>query len=64
MNEQDLNKMVVLLQMNSELNLINSRLIDVLLMPDNQRQQYKSQILLLQDEKRKLQKIIKEYIEK
>lgn len=64
MNEQDLNKMMVLLQMNSELNLVNSRLIDVLLLSEQQRQQYKIQIKELQDEKKKLQKIIKEFIEK
>lgn len=64
MNEQDLNKLAVLVQMTTELNLVNSRLIDVLLLPEQQRQQYKIQIKELQDEKKKLQKIIKEYIEK
>jgi hypothetical protein len=64
MNEQDLNKLAVLVQMTTELNLVNSRLIDVLLLPEQKRQQYKTQIKELQDEKKKLQKIIKEYIEK
>lgn len=64
MNEQDLNKMMMLLQMNSDLNLINARLIDVLLLPEAERNKYKKAISELQDEKKKLQKIIKEFIEK
>ncbi len=57
-------KLSVLLYMNSELNIINGRLIDVLMIPEEKRKQYKDQIKELQEQKKKLQKMIGDYIKK
>lgn len=57
-------KLSVLLYMNSELNIINGRLIDVLMLPDKERKIYSEIIKKLQDEKKKLQKMIGDYIKK
>lgn len=57
-------KLNVLLYMNSELNIINGRLIDVLMLPEEQRKNYSKIIKTLQDEKKKLQKMIGDYIKK
>lgn len=57
-------KLSVLLYMNSELNIINGRLIDVLMLPDKERKKYSEIIKKLQDEKKKLQKMIGDYIKK
>lgn len=58
------NKLEVLLFMNTDLNLVNSRLIDVLMLPEKDRIKYQEEIKKLREEKKRLQKIIKEFIEK
>ncbi|MBN2545745.1 MAG: hypothetical protein JXB50_08110 [Spirochaetes bacterium] len=59
--EKELNRLTVLLQMNTELNIVNSRLIDVLELKPDQQKKYAKEIKDLKDEKKKLVKIIKEF---
>jgi nucleoside permease NupC len=62
--EEQLNNLSVLLYMNSELNIINGRLIDVLMLPTQEKNKYTEQIKELQEQKKKLQKMIGDYIKK
>jgi len=57
-------KLSVLLYMNSELNIINGRLISVLMLPEKERKNYSEKIKKLQEEQKKLQKMIGDYIKK
>ena len=64
MNEDKLNYLTVLCIMNSKLNILNSRLIDVLGLTENERNKYKKEIADLKAEKKKLTNIIKDYMDK
>lgn len=61
-NEDKINYLTVLCIMNSKLNIINSRLIDVLELTENERNKYKKEISDLKTEKKKLTNIIKDYM--
>lgn len=61
--KKDIKNLSVLVMLNADLNIINSRLIDVLSLTEEQKKQYSNQISDLKKKKKHLVDLIKKQME-